>query len=260
MTDSLSDGGNQPIVDANIDYLKAIAGEGAKFDRSKYDSEDAWKTAVARGKYEADQHIKQIEAERAQERAEYQRLRDDYNTRAKLEEIRDQIAQMQLASSDKTLNANEDQKPTLDPKMIEDIFESKYQQAKAQEIANANFNKVRDKLIEVKGDSYPAFIKQQRENLGLSAEDVDALARKSPNAFYNTFGLNTSNTETFQAPPHSSRSFAPQGAPKRTWAYYENLRKTDRRLYETPKIQDQMIKDAIDLGDAFQDGNYKQLP
>lgn len=260
MTDSLSDGGNQPIVNDNVDYLAELAGPGKKFDRTKYASEDEWKLALARSKYEADQHIRQIEAERAQERADNQRLRDDYNSRAKLEEIRDQIAQMQLASSDKTLNANEVEKPTLDPKQIEDIFESKYQQAKAREIADMNFSKVRDKLIELKGDSYPVFIKQQRENLGLSAEDVDALARKSPNAFFNTFGLNTSPGQTFQTPPQSSRGFAPQGTPERTWSWYENLRKTDKKTYNSPKIQSQMIEDAKRLGERFQDGNYRQLP
>jgi hypothetical protein len=38
---------------------------------------------------------------------------------------------------------------------------------------------------------------------------------------------------------------------KRTWAYYQELKKTNPKLYLDPKISVQMDKDAIALGDAF---------
>jgi hypothetical protein len=38
---------------------------------------------------------------------------------------------------------------------------------------------------------------------------------------------------------------------QRTWAYYQELKKTNPKLYLDPKIAAQMDKDAIALGDAF---------
>ncbi len=43
---------------------------------------------------------------------------------------------------------------------------------------------------------------------------------------------------------------------QRTWSYYENLRKTDKRKYIDPKTHAQMLKDATELGDAFRDGDF----
>jgi hypothetical protein len=38
---------------------------------------------------------------------------------------------------------------------------------------------------------------------------------------------------------------------ERTWSYYQEIKKTDKDKYLSPKIQRQMENDAIDLGDAF---------
>jgi hypothetical protein len=44
--------------------------------------------------------------------------------------------------------------------------------------------------------------------------------------------------------------------PLRTWSYYENLRKNDRWKYADPKTQVQMLKDRMELGAVFEDGNF----
>jgi hypothetical protein len=49
-----------------------------------------------------------------------------------------------------------------------------------------------------------------------------------------------------------SDSFAPK-SDKRTYSYYENMRKTNPNLYLDPKISIQMDKDAQALGEAFFD-------
>jgi hypothetical protein len=38
---------------------------------------------------------------------------------------------------------------------------------------------------------------------------------------------------------------------QRTWQFYQELKKTDRDRYLSPKTQDQMVRDAEDLGEAF---------
>jgi hypothetical protein len=42
----------------------------------------------------------------------------------------------------------------------------------------------------------------------------------------------------------------------RTWAFYEKLRKENPDLYRTAKTHEQMVKDAVALGTAFEDGDF----
>ena len=42
----------------------------------------------------------------------------------------------------------------------------------------------------------------------------------------------------------------------RTWSFYEKLRKENPNLYRTAKTHEQMVQDAMALGDDFKDGNY----
>jgi hypothetical protein len=43
---------------------------------------------------------------------------------------------------------------------------------------------------------------------------------------------------------------------KRTWSYYQEIKKADLNKYLSPKVQQQMHRDASDLGSAFQDGDF----
>jgi hypothetical protein len=95
-------------------------------------------------------------------------------------------------------------------------------------------------------------------SLELSIEDINSLARKSPTAFFNTLGLNQAQADNLLSPPRSSMStgFTPNTKEKRTWSYYQNLKKTNPKLYFDPKIANQMHDDAIALGQEFQDGDF----
>jgi hypothetical protein len=44
----------------------------------------------------------------------------------------------------------------------------------------------------------------------------------------------------------------------RTWSYYEKLRKENPNLYRTAKTHEQMVQDAMALGDEFKDGDYDE--
>ena len=85
------------------------------------------------------------------------------------------------------------------------------------------------------------------------------MAKKSPDAFFRTFGLDKESAETFELPPRTKQrtdGFSPTGKEKRTWSYYQKLRKEKPDVYRDPKTQTQMLKDSIELGEAFKDGDY----
>ena len=46
---------------------------------------------------------------------------------------------------------------------------------------------------------------------------------------------------------------------KRTWAYYQDIKKKDPHKFLMPKLQVQMMKDAAALGESFKDGDYNAI-
>lgn len=248
-----------PEVDPNIDYLAEIAGPGKKFDRTRYASEDEWKKAVSKGKYESDQYVELLKRRQDELREDYLRIREDNQTKARLEELIDQLSNKQLASSDLP-PAKEDNQPAMSAEQLDNLMSNKIQAYELTKKQTENFNVVQAKLKERYGSNYANVLREQIESLGLTNEDINALAKKSPIAFFKTLGLDQQpHQDSFQSPPRSNQrndTFAPRGAPKRSWAYYQELKKADPKLYFDRKTAIQMQNDAIELGDAFRDGDY----
>lgn len=245
----LSGEDNTPAFDPNKDYFQELVGDDKKFKSPQ---------ELAKGKYQSDLYIKTLERRLDESREDQLRLREENMTKAKLQELLDRFEAKQLTSSD-TLNANEvPGKPPVDPTEIETLIESKIQARELNRKQDDNFNVVRNRLKERFGDNYQNVLKQQIDDLGLSNEDVDVLARKSPSAFFKVMGLDMQRSDSFQAPPQSSSrpdQFSPRTV-KRTWAYYQNMKKQDPTLYWNPKTTAQMHKDAIELGSDFEDGDF----
>lgn len=238
-------------IDPNKDYLAELVGEGRKFKTEK---------DLARGKYESDLYVNTLTRQLDELRTDYLKLRDDYTARAKLEELIGQLEakQTQQLSNSEQPKANEvKDKPGIDPNEMKSLISSSIQEYETTKKQNENFNLVKEKLKEQFGDNYPSVLKQQIENLGLTEEDVNALARKSPNAFFRTIGVDKpENKELFQNPLSSSlksETFRPKGAQKRTRSYYLEMKKNNPKAYLDSKTNVQMHNDAMELGEAFFD-------
>jgi len=220
---------------------------------------------IKKMKFESDNYIKFLEKGRDDLRNDYLKLKTEYDSRAKLEEIVTKLTtqQQQLASSEHTPNANEEvRQPQYDPKVIESLVSSKIQEHELTKRQEENFNTVRDKLQQRYGQNYKDAVKQQIDELGITESDLNEMARKQPKVLIRTLGLDqVAPKEDFQAPPRPNQrsdNFAPS-TQKRTWAFYEKLRKEDSSLYYSPKTQVQMHQDHANLGKEFEDGTWRAL-
>lgn len=243
---------DQIQIDQNKNYLDELVGEGKKFKTV----ED-----LARGKAEADLYIEDFKRRQDELRQDYLRLKTEYDAGPSLKELIDQMKAAKESNSDNTQSANEDKSDTLDLTKVEEMIRNGIATTKQQEREENNYNTVQAKLIEVYGPNYAQTLKTQISQLGLTADFVNDLARKHPTVLFKTLGLDGQRQgETFQAPPQSTNrndSFG-SNAPKRTWTYYEKIRKTDSKRYFDPKTQDQMFKDAATLGESFNDGDFQK--
>lgn len=238
-----------PAFDPTKDYFQELVGEGKKFKTEK---------ELARGKAEADFYIKTLELQKDELRNDYLKLREEHQTAASLREILDQMKTSQRQESEPTHTANTEM--AYDPKQVESLISSKIQEHENTRREQNNFNSVKAKLIERFGNNYQGTVKEQIDNLGLSEEYFNDMARKSPAAVLRTLGLDQEpSRENFQTPPRSTQRsdrFSPQSKTKRTWAYYQDLKKSNPTLYLDPKTTTQMHKDYQELGSDFEDGDF----
>lgn len=218
---------------------------------------DKSKEELLEAKINSDLYIKTIERQKDDIKEDYLKQREELLARDNLKELRDQLNATK-SSSDITKAEDGNREPKYDPKEIELLISNKIKETKIVEKQAENFSQVQNKLQEKYGNNYRAVLKEQQSTLGLSDEDVNNLAMKSPSAFFKLMGLDAQKTESFQTPPRSNQrndNFAPKGETKRDWAYYQELKKTNPTLYLDRKIAIQMHNDVMEMGEARFYGN-----
>lgn len=240
-------------IDPSKDYLPELVGEGKKFKTPQ---------DLARGKYEADLMIETFKRQQDQLRADYLELQKESAARARLEDLIDKLGTKAPASNEQPLvNVDNTPKRDLLDKDLEDLIVKKMVEREKAEKRTENYKIVEKRLKENYGEQYPKVLKEKIEELGLTREYINDLAQTSPEAFFRAMYLSPEpKQEAFQPPFRSNQrsdNFAQKGNQKRTWTYYQELKKANPQLYYDPKITNQMQKDYAALGQAFEDGDFK---
>lgn len=204
---------------------------------------------VLKAKVEADLYINTLTKRQDDLSKDYLSMKQQLDATASLQELRDQIVNAKATSNSDIPNANEGKESPepvdIDKKVRELIAETRRVE---RQIANADM--VQTKLKEHFGNSFQDVLR----GTGLSEKQINEIAGDSPEAIFRLVGLNSNNKENFQTPPKSNQrsdNFAPKGQTKRDWNYYQELKKSNPKIYLDPKIANQMHNDAIALGADF---------
>lgn len=217
-----------------------------------------WKDqeTLLKAKLDSDSYIKTLEKRLDDSRDMYNKVREENMAQAKLQELIDQLERKQLTSNEDTHNVNEG-KPAIRPEEIEGIFDKRfndqiqrYEQDKRQ---RSNLNTVKAELTKRYGDNYQTAVREQLSELGITSEDLDNMAKRSPALVMRTLGLDRQKEKDIQM-PRSSGAFKPKVEQKhKPMSYYQDLKKTNPRAYLDPKISIQMDRDSQALGESFFD-------
>jgi hypothetical protein len=237
-------GSDIPHVDPNKNYVEELVGESKKFKTVE---------ELARGKYEADQFIERLKQEQAA-------LRDELNSRKRLEEVADLLSSQQKNQSTEgppPARDDGDKGNTLTPEQLEKMFDERLSKREQQQVRTNNINTVKQKLTETFGQNFAAKLEQEAQSLGVTKEYLTNLAAESPSAFYRLVGLDAQKPQsnTYSPLPSSvnQAAFAPNVTGERTQTFYEKIKKDDPRTYWSPKVQNEMHRDAQRLGAKFFD-------
>jgi len=210
---------------------------------------------VLAAKVESDLYIKTLTSRMDDLTKDHLQLMEESKAKAQLQDLIDRLEKRGEGQEQNQQNQSgtENQQPSFKPEDIEAIVQKKLSENDLRKKQDTNFNTIKATLREHLGDNAQEILKQRREELGLTQEFADELARNHPSVFMKTFGLEEQHSDPFRAPPRSNvrpSSFAPK-TPVRDWNYYQELKKKDPKIYLDPKIAVQMHEDAIALGERF---------
>ena len=219
---------------------------------------DKSKEEILEAKINSDLFIKTKNAQFDDLKKDYLELRERQQASADLKDLLDQIKKDRLnPDASNHLETNNQTGSSLKPEDIESLVTKQVSEKLSEHqrilLQRDNFNSVQTKLKEAFGNDYQASYKQRLDNLGITSEYADELAKNHPSVFIKTFDLEAQRSPSSQAPPRTQQrqtSFAPN-TPVRDWAYYQELKKANPKIYLDPKISIQMHNDAIELGDRF---------
>ena len=214
--------------------------------------------AIALGKARADNYVKILERRLDEMRDDYIKERESNLSKARLEELINQLSAKQSISEEPP--AKEEHQP-FDPKQIESLVSSQIQAHEMSRQQTQNFKMVEDRLRERYGSNYKTHLRNQIDDLGITEQELNEMARKQPKVLLRTLGADKlPERDPYQNPITSTQratdTFTPTSTQKRTWSYYEDLKKKDPKVWLDRKTAIQMAKDAEELGDAFMDGNF----
>lgn len=223
--------GDQPQND-DVNF-ETLVGDGKKYR----DVNDLAKAYV-----NADTHIEELRRDLAQARAE-----------------RDAEKNRQPNASEQQPQANQPIVEPVQPQSKEDLRTQLREELKnltQEQTFENNVETTAQKLIDHYGDSTKAnlAVKERARELGVSVDWLRDSAARTPAAFYTLMRIDPSQQaqdRSTPSPKSEMRTNISHNPNVKNFEYYRNLKKENKALYYSVNVQQEMQKQAKDLGDAF---------
>ena len=200
---------------------------------------------TAKSKIESDNHIANLEKQ-------LEELRSDLDNRLSAEDVLKQVEEKSTQLS--SLMEKASQVPTdtkVDPTELENLIQNSLSKREAQSARERNLTQAQEKATELFGEALDSTVTTKAQELGLSVEDMLETAAKSPVAFLTMLGTPSGPSPSVPRNQVNTASESFSGANTRDYNYYSAMRKENPKAYYTPKVQMQMQRDSIALGDKF---------
>lgn len=202
---------------------------------------------LARGKAEADAYIENLKREQAELRAE---LAKATKTDEELAALRAELNALRTATPQ---GSREQTVPALTVDSVKSLVEQTITQAERNRTAQQNVQAANAEMVRVHGTLEKAAeaVKARAAEVGMSLEAIKAIAASSPTAFAKIMGNEQAKSVAPLNPnrvaPERTPSLTPNDTTPGTKAYFDNIQKTDRNAYFSPRVQQEIWK-AVKAG------------
>jgi hypothetical protein len=214
-----------------------------------------WKDpeTLAKGKYEADKYIGDLERQ-------LEELRKDVVREEKLDKLMDmfksQTKDPQESGGSNTLpdkDPNDTSSGPMTDEQIRALIETHVSQRESETTRQKNLKEVDAFMQKEYGATANATIRAKAAELSMTVQELEETAARNPRAFLRLIGAETGRTKDSSSLVGNSRraeavSISPTG---RDWDYYQTLRRKSKATYFNPATQKQLVRDREEMGDAF---------
>jgi hypothetical protein len=213
-----------------------------------------WKDpeVLAKGKLEADGYIKTLEDQLATMREDMNK--QDYQAQL-LEQLQNKAAETTTAQTATPNNngSTETQNTTasLSENDLESLVEKTLVKREQDSVIKQNLSQVDQELEKSFGTEAAATVQEKAKELGMSMERLRDIAAESPSAFFTLIGQPQKTFSPMVQGSVRTEGVNMQASNVRNWSYYQNLRRENPNQYYSPKVQQQMIQDRMQMGDKF---------
>ena len=225
----------------NESFVAQLVGEGKKFKDLE---------SLAKGKLEADKHIGEITKTLDELRAEL--AKQDY-AKSLLEQMNKGSETGAEQPSPVTTSPSKTENTTQSASDIESLVEKVITEKERNRTVAQNIAVVGEQLEKQFGDKAAQILKTKSGELNISIDKLKEIAAESPTAFFQLIGVNNNNkgsTPTVTTTSIRSENFN-SNSQDRDFDYYQKMRKENRSLYYSQKVQNMMLQDRNRLGDRF---------
>lgn len=218
---------------------------------------DNWKDpeVIAKGKLEADAYIKNLEEQLAS-------MREDLGKQDYAAQLLQQLEGKATAPTDEQplgsnnnnnggTNTEGNTNLAVSEDDLKSLVEKTLTEREQQATAKQNISTVDNTLQEVYGTEARNVLVNKSQELGISLERMQDLAAESPSAFFALIGEKQQTFKPITQGSVRTESVNMQSSSERNWQYYQKLRRENRNLYYSPKIQQQLMEDKMRMGDKF---------
>ena len=207
---------------------------------------------LAKGKLEADGYIKNLEDQIAQMREDMKK--QDYQAQI-LEQLQNKAAETTTAQTATPNNngSTETQNTTasLSENDLESLVEKTLVKREQDSVIKQNLAQVDQELVNSFGTEAEATVRKKAEELGMSLSRLRDIAAESPTAFFSLIGQPQKTFSPMVQGSVRTEGVNMQASNTRDWNYYQKLRRENPNQYYSPKVQQQLIQDRMNMGDKF---------
>lgn len=213
-----------------------------------------WKDpeVLAKGKLEADGYIKTLEDQLAQMREDMKK--QDYQAQI-LEQLQNKATDSTTVdpATPNNIGSTETQNTTasLSENDLESLVEKTLVKRERDSVIKQNLKQVDQELEKSFGTEAAAKVQEKAQELGMSMQRMRDIAAESPTAFFALIGQPQKTFSPMVQGSVRTEGVNMQASNVRNWNYYQNLRRENPNQYYSPKVQQQMIQDRMQMGDKF---------
>lgn len=217
---------------------------------------DNWKDpeVIAKGKWESDRFIESL-------RAENEKLKESLEKNSKVDELIELVRAQTKGDSTNSQREHEatggvedrdTTRPDLTDDAIKSLVEERLKSFESEKTREQNIQQVDQTLSSKYGESAARIVREKANEIGMSVDELKEMAATKPKAFLKLMDEGTTPTPVGILGNDRVRSEAvKRNTPGRNFAYYQEIRRKNRSLYNQPETQKQMVADRMAMGDKF---------